>query len=252
MSQSAFKYFGINENDIPILKRTDCEYILEKAQKIVAHRSQNEIASSIKTIHRFHQDSEHFFLTNNIPNNKKVIYSSTLVLKNFMGKFDLTTLPSFPNATWHECFALLAIALIENACQKPLHWKNETLSEKEKEYEQRDFVSDLLIEATEAIDMTNTLLEVEHEHQHGIERISQQSRDAVLTRHDESRKLKCRFVKYFEENNLTNQTKAAKDFYHGLSKEEKIYKYDENNKHAIRTLTKGLRDYRKGKLDCSK
>jgi len=247
MSQSAFKYFGIDKKSIPHSNQVDCEYILEKAKRIIVHRHRNEITSAIKAIYRFYQDSEHYFVSDEITDDKKIIYSPASVFQNLIDKFDLTTIPNFPSATWPECFALLSVTLIKNIFYRPLFWQDETLDEAEKKTKQHEFTSQLITEAMEAITQAEHLLEKQHDK----EKKSNDSIRALEIRHNPGKELKCEFVAFFQENGAeynNNQSEAARKFYRRLTKDKKIYTSLEN---AVRTLTKGLRAHRKGKLNCS-
>jgi len=248
MSLTPFDYFDISENDIPITQCTDCDYILKKAQRITQDFEHREITPAIESIHQLYRLFEVQFMETELPENEVVTYTPAMLIQHFMKTFDLTILPNLAFATWPQCYALLAAALIKDSCQKLVFWRDDSLSEHEKEGEQKDFSGGLVTEAMEAITKAEHLFEQENEKK----KKSQQASKAVSTRYTASNSLKCEFVGFYFENAErydNNKSRAARAFYKSLTDNQKATYKDERC--AVRTLTKGLRDYGKEELFCS-
>ena len=100
----------------------------------------------------------------------------------------------------------------------------------------------------EAITKADHLLEQENEKK----KKSHQASKTVSDRHSPSNSLKCEFVGFYAENAEkydNNKSRAARAFYKSLTNGQKATYKDERC--AVRTLTKGLRDYGKEELYCS-
>jgi hypothetical protein len=127
-------------------------------------------------------------------------------------------------------------------------WRDDSLSENEKEDEQNDFSGGLVAEAMEAITKAERLLEQENAKKKKIH----QAPKVVSARRNASNSLKCEFVGFYAENAEkydNNKSRAARAFYKSLTNGQKATYKDERC--AVRTLTKGLRDYDKEELYCS-
>ena len=253
-----FRYFHPLKGKVPKYFSNDFEYIATKARKILKERNLKEIEFGMKTVNWIMEmaDRDNDPIKDLISNlgKKETIkqkklsildnyYSPAQWLLNSIGKYDISNQYEFQNAIHAEYFAILALAIIDGACQeidnpiiKPLE------NEIEEERDNLKSLSHLAINSMEAISFAEILFSNKFENIKAKDLISLQNSSAAIKRHEPGNKLKDKFIEYFFANQPISMNKAAKQFVESLTLEEAQIFVPTN---IERVLKDALRKYKK-------
>lgn len=169
-------------------------------------------------------------------------------------KFDLADYEDFPNATWHELFAVLALGVIEKACADEKYygsWAHDEPFDWLHEWRIETHVSDWLIEAMDAIAtaeglaMASTSAIQIKENTLAVEKKkrSLKSKTANIQRHAKTNAALLELLELYRQGSFRSMNHAAQIYCE--RNEQKVEHLLDHNR--IRTLREGLSNLLKDK-----
>ena len=185
----------------------------------------------------------------NEPNSliRRDLYSSAYAMKVLQPNFDITGDESFPNASWAEMFAVLALSLVDQACEDERLFGNKALPENEErddwfyEYRIVSRASYWLIEAMDAVATAEGFHRFESGLTDAKQKIKTRNQHAAIQRHSKTnealRALKD-FYLYGKHKSMRNAAHLFCDAF-----PDKVAHLAHYNR--VRTLTEGLSNYLK-------
>lgn len=230
--------------------------ITDRARKILAHRTREEILKAAKILDGIaRMDSneaqleELIYLAEREEAGDEIEIPTTpaKVLAYYIEKTGLSDNSGFPNAEVEEYFAALALAIVGQAHQ-------EVVSADRQDPESSDegcyfSVGCCAVEAMEAVAFAESLIMSKRAEKAAIEREKKKrsyvARRAGEARHEDTKKLLKRLHKFYIENGYTQYSKAVEDFLKEAP--EELYKHLAPTNRE-RTLREGLSRIIRGKL----
>ena len=241
------EYFGSQYTDI-----------VDRARKILEDRTREEIIAAAGLIDWItHQDTVERALAELTPMAEALDrgeddfegppFPPAQRLAYYLNMVNLDELEEFPNGSWAEYLAVLALALVADACEEQAYLKEERESEFDRVFWSQ--MGYFAIEAIEAVTMAECFARsgrlpappsIEHATK---KRISQQAARAARRRFEPVNRLKQDFINWYRENEgngaFHSRAQAADIFYRRLPEDTRRLLRPSN---AVRTLTDALRE----------
>ncbi len=250
---SSFEYFDPIKTDLLEIHLIQFYGIARRARQILKERDRKYIDATLRKLDWMLAGSREKSIEKMIESYKEPIeFSYTTLLQEKMASNKARGKKNISDTTRAEYFAILALALIGQA----FHWYRYSphgidpvplTDGTDTSESQLRFMQELATDAMEAIGVAESLIaqqKLTEEESAERVRISKIGTDA---QHTETRIAKCEFVGFVLSTGSSNKSEAARLFYRRFLQKEKIYK---NEECAVRTLTAGFRDWKKGKLKC--
>lgn len=174
---------------------------------------------------------------------RPITNSPTQMLKKELVKYNISNQPNFPNATYSEYFAILAIALVGETLDEFNFLLQELpKNKKDKEIFLLKVSGAIAFEAMEAIGMAEIHLKNDE--------IIKETKKLKLEewrikRHGPILELEMEFINYYLSGSFPSRREAARRFYNNLPEKKKKLLTPDN---AVRTLTDALRKFEKGEF----
>jgi hypothetical protein len=251
-----FRYFNPKTGEAPEFFNHMFSQIIERARALLDKRTQLQIRAAWKAIQWMSEDEriesqkwERLLREAESPAGQPIAYdptsdSDTGRLMACREIIDVSDYKKFPNGSWPEYFAVLALAHTGLACDDEHRRKPRRRVEDADRYENhmRDIDGHWAIHAMEAITTAEWIKREElllhsqsslvlDEHK---KRISLQARSAAIARHSKTDALKREFIKYRLSNSDLSAAAAARQFLESLVGERRRILAPTN---AMRTLS---------------
>lgn len=260
-----FKHFNPKTGDVPQFFTHKFTIIAERARELLKARSKPQIRAAWEAIQWMSHDAKIQKLiwaqltreaeaidNDQFLRDNSVTYSDVACLIACRELLNVGDYKKFPNGTWPEYFAVLALAHIGLACADEHHNRKRKSFESEDIYENllRDLEGHWAINAMEAITAAEWIKREEllqstqssrilDEHK---KRTSLQASAAAIVRHSKSAALKADFIKFKLAHPDLSTAAVARRFIETLTGERRRILQPTN---AVRTLTNAWTTYQK-------
>lgn len=234
-----FQYFDPLKGEVPNHPLDSFEYTADKARKILRNRNQSKILFGYQTISLLIKEAENESIIPLSESEEKIVFlSPTISLKSKMD-FDISNQPEYPNASWPEYFAILALALIGEV--KHYEIKSE---EDFDENTKTEAIESLATDATEAITYAESLIEKTRAENEIIKKQEDKARlnrqKGGSSKNKKGNRLKQKFIEFYRNGTIESRSHAAECFIKRYKADfENVFK-ESNRKRA---LLDGLREY---------
>lgn len=225
---SAFDHFHPLTGVLPVGLASLFGTTIERAHQILSNRnSYIEIAYGLESLDWILEKGSEVIRKNAMrsvePSQRERYYSSDpRLLSLYMDYFDIADQPSLPHATWPEYFAILAISFAGEAVNVVLSTSDTYLSESQAQIQKAGWVSDLAIDAEDAIDLAENFLvgnDLAKNHELFQDRISNLHGREKVSKYDE---LRSRVISVYEQHYRDqNGRDASKRIWHQLDSDAK-------------------------------
>ena len=178
---------------------------------------------------------------------RRDLYSSAYALKALQPNFDISGDENFPNASWAEMFAVLALSLVDQACDDERLFGNKALPEDAErddwfyEYRVVSRASYWLIEAMDAVATAEGIQSFQNGIMDAKQKVTIRNQHAAIQRHGKTNEALRALKDFYLSGKHKSMRNAAHLFCDAFP--DKVAHLAHYNR--VRTLTEGLSNYLK-------
>lgn len=221
---SAFDHFDPLSGSLPTGLKSLFNTTTERARKILRDRSYGEISYALESLDWILEKGNEVIRKNAITSvdstQRERYYSSDArLLCLYMDYFDIADQPSLSDATWPEYFAVLALSFAGEAVNVTLSTSDTCLSEDQAQIQKAGWISDLAIEAVDAVNLGENFSAGNGLVQHHLlfqDRITHPNRREAAAKYDElRRKVISVYEQHYRHQNTRDASKHIWEQLHG-------------------------------------